>query len=643
MSFARRMSTAGGRILIGITLLLALSWACCAEPEVVSLSVGGWIDGYFLTPDGELGLHSLTLSSDAHPPAEPALHPLWAGYRIRLNFTPNRRVTAIRVAGTDSGEVLAEKTFDRPRNWPGLLLLGAEDDGFCHVRHGLSYRVEVTFADGRTGTAVATVSEARLLPIPELKIDWIDLVRIAEVRRWLRAAGDNLLPGLRADGVPFALAGEDGQVVLVGWPAPPEGFHRYEGPAPIEDAIYVGELADSELIEIEGAAGYAEEIRSTLAVRMPPNPDWGLTFTPRGEEEAQQRAAAMLHEVCHVNWRPRQTTCGTVRFGIPPLEARVLEEIARLLLSEPTARVDSYPRVYQYLALMEERDRLLAGVATAREQWRNSETSEAYAYYVTWQARQTLDPLVRHSPLSELRSPWPEGSIARWERIVTESLRDHYSEKEGALAWWVVAHSEYHGFREIVMLHQMDPEAVRRAWSRGAHVRDALAATSGYSDLSPDLKRRILYAVKQGTGYRERLAAYQAEIVSGTEAILTRFARPEGPGPTPVLVRGRGVLLPGASQPLDPELHFLTFFGVGISDQLILEVERPAMVRAALIDGGWNVEVRTLLEEVSALRDHPDGAPLGLNGEEVRMYAASAYVTDEDGVLVVDLGSSGAN
>ncbi len=626
-------------MLLAAALLLLPARALLAQTEPVPLSVGGWIDGYFLTPDGELGLHTLTLSSQATSPDAPALHPLWAGYRVRLNFIPNEAVRAIRVTGTDSGEVLAERQFDRPRNWPGLLLLCPDDDGFCHVRHGLSYRVEVTYADGRTATATASVNDARLLPVPDLKIDWIDLVRIKEVRRWLREAGDNVLPGLRADDVPFVLEGEDEQVALVGWPSVPEGFRRYEGPTPLDEPIYVGALGDEELIEIEDAAGYAGKVRGTLAVRLPRNPDWGAAFTARGQTPSRQRAETILHEVCHVNWYPRSRASSTGRFGVPPLEARVLEEIARRLLAEADARADGYPRVHQYLALMEERDRLMAAIAGARDQWRREETSEAYAYYVSWQARAALDEVVRNSPLVGLRSPWPHVALGRMERAVTEALRDRYPEWGGALNWWVVAHSEYHGFREIAMLYQMDPAALRRAWSSGTHVRDALAAASAYADLSPDLKRRVLYAATEGTGYRERLASYRDESARGISAILARFARPQGPGPAPVLLRGRGTISPGAPHPHASEPQFLEVFGLGIRDVFGLELVRPAVVRAAVAKGGWCMEVRTLLEEVSGLQEHVEGAPLEVDGEEMRLYAASARVTDEGGVLVVTLGN----
>ncbi|MGD9494744.1 MAG: hypothetical protein AB7Y46_00410 [Armatimonadota bacterium] len=635
----RRLTLGRSRHAFLAAVLVLMPRESLCQPETVPLSVGGWIDGYFLTPDGELGLHTLTLSSEGSSPDGIALHPLWAGYRVRLNFTPNEAVHTIMVTGTESGEVLAERRFDRPRNWPGLLLLCPGDGGFCHVCHGLSYRVEVAYADGRTATATASVRDARLLPVPELKIDWIDLVRIKEVRRWLREAGDNLLPGLRADDVPFVLEGEDGQVVLVGWPSAPEGFRRYEGPTPLDEPIYVGALGDQELIEIEDAVGYAGKVRGTLAVRLPRNPDWGSAFTARGRATGGQRAETILHEVCHVNWYPRVRAATTGRFGVPPLEARALEETARRLLSEADARADGYPRVHQYLALMEERDRLMAGIPGARDQWRREETSEAYAYYVSWLARAALDEAIDSSPLVDLRSPWPLVPLARMERAVTEALRDRYPDWGGALNWWVVAHAEYHGFREIAMLYQMDPVAVRRAWSRGTDVRDALAAASGYADLSPDLKRRVLYAAKQGTGYRERLAAYEDESAQGTSAILARFARPTGPGPSPVLLRGRGTISPDVPRPHASGPQFLEVFGLGIGEVFHLELKRPAVVRAAVAEGGWCLEVQTLLEEVSVLREHVNGAPLEVDREEMRLYAASARVTDDGGVLVVTLGS----
>lgn len=70
-----------------------------------------------------------------------------------------------------------------------------------------------------------------------MKIDWFDLVRIAKIRQFLREQGDNLLPGFRADNIPFLLEGEEGQWVLV-----VEGFSewwRYKGRVPKGLTVYL--------------------------------------------------------------------------------------------------------------------------------------------------------------------------------------------------------------------------------------------------------------------------------------------------------------------------------------------------------------------------------------------------------------------
>ncbi|MGD9494742.1 MAG: hypothetical protein AB7Y46_00400 [Armatimonadota bacterium] len=621
-------------MLLAAALLFLATHRLLAQPAPVPLSWGGTIQGYFITPEGELGIHELVLRGDRPPPEEPQLHPLWAGYLVQLRLFMFQDVRAIKVTGTQSGEVLYDQQFDPPRQAP-VVHLRTDGEYYCHARHGLSYRVEVTCADGRTATAVASVGDAHLLPIPELRIDWTDLVRIREVRRWLREAGDRLLPGLRADDVPFVLEGEDGQVVLVGWPSPPEGFRPYEGPAPLSERIWVGQAQEGAFASIQDVGGYAGEFFGAHSVLMPLQPQWWRTDSRDG---GLDRSATILHEICHVTeWNRTSGTGGVL--GIPCLEARVLEEAARRLLTEPNARADGYPLVYQYLAVMEERDRLLADIPVARAQWRKLETSEAYAYYVTWLGRAVLEDQVDESLIGGERCLWCPMAPASIERGLVDTMSRRCLGRGDALAWWLGAYAPYQGFREATMLYRIDPQGVRRAWSRSADIRDELAAASGYAELSPDTKRRIRYVVKEATGYRERLAAYRAQVTAGTAAILSRFGRPDGPGPTPVLLRAERPVRAGAPRLENPEPEFLIGFGLGISDDFGLELECPALASFRLADGGWVLEVRTLLEEVSVLREHVNGAPLEVDREEVRLYAASARVTDDGGVLVVTLGS----
>ena len=55
----------------------------------------------------------------------------------------------------------------------------------------------------------------------------------------LRECGDLILPGLRADDVPFIVMGDDGCAVLVDYPSPPRGAVPYNGPSPLKAQLSV--------------------------------------------------------------------------------------------------------------------------------------------------------------------------------------------------------------------------------------------------------------------------------------------------------------------------------------------------------------------------------------------------------------------
>jgi hypothetical protein len=623
------------RRLLGLALMILMTLPSWGQQDARPLTVSGWMDGYFISPGGDLAFRTLGLSST--PSADPglALHPLWAGYRVRLSFAPNDDVTAIVVTALESGEVLTEKRFARRRSWRGLLLVNDDDGGFCHSSDGLSYRLTVTYADGGRADAVVSLDDVRLLPALQPRIDWIDLVRISEVRRWLRVAGDDLLPGLRADDVPFALMTSDDQVLLVDWPETPEGFEAYTGPAPTSSPLLIGQPAEDQMPSVTGAAGYAGVFRGTLAVLMPFTDEW-WRFTDRSSD---QRPAALLHEVCHVNWQRARSGGALGALAIPPLEARVLEEIARELLAQDGARADGFPRVYQYIALMEERDRLLADRPGTRDGWRRLETDEAYAYYVSWLSGSVLRPLMVESPLNALLCKPGHGGGGTMERGILRAFQDMTAEYSSALYWWPGAHAPYHGFREATMLYRTDPDGVRSAWRDRSSIRDALAGCSGYDVLDSERQGVVLRSTLRAAEYDRRLEAYRGTAAEGTSLIVERFRDPDGPGRTPVVFIAH--FHPAEGPPLGlPEPQFLEMFAVGVENMFEVVSQGPSLVSFVLERRGASVQLRTLMEEVTALSDHPDGAPLLLNEEEVKLYAPNARVTDNGGVLTVHMGQS---
>lgn len=346
-----------------------------------------------------------------------------------------------------------------------------------------------------------------------------------------------------------------------------------------------------------------------------------------------------MPEVCHVNWQRVRPGGSLGALRIAPMDARVLEEIARELLTEDSARANGFALVHQYLALMEERDRLLADIPGTRDGWRRVETDEAYAYYVSWLSGSVLRPLMVDSPLNALLCKPGHGDVSTMERAILRMLRDMTADYSSALHWWPVAHAPYHGFREATMLYRTDPEGVRRAWRDRSDIRDAVAVCSGYDALGPERQRTILRAALDAAGYDRRLEAYSQAAAQGAAIVEGRFLEPDGPGRTPVAIVAH--FPPTEGPPLGlPEPQFLEMFAVGVEGMFEIVSQAPSLVSFVLERRGARVQLRTLMEEVTALREHPDGAPLLLDEEEVKLYAPHARVTDSRGVLTVHLDQS---
>jgi len=168
----------------------------------------------------------------------------------------------------------------------------------------LGFRFEVRLSNGEWRVLSPYLPGVRLKEVQALKVDWLDLIRLAEVQRFLRQWGDALWPGFRADEVPFLLVGEE-QEVLVNHPHPPAGFQPYRGRLPVSLSILVGPRRRS--WGKQDAPARTTLLGGVPVVCLGPRPYWYALpgqGTARDSLEALFRLEQIIHEAFHVFlWR----------------------------------------------------------------------------------------------------------------------------------------------------------------------------------------------------------------------------------------------------------------------------------------------------------------------------------------------------
>lgn len=281
-------------ILIGGILSIMAAWAI-GQPKV---AVQGTLKGYFLTPKGELVRRSITLTSSpvSELPKE-QLHLLWAGYYFEGLLESEEPIVGVRIF---LGDVLIY-----PRRFPKPTTKVALPDWKIplrvHPRYGFPPVVEVEWGQGRRSQIAMQPIGVKVLSLLPLKIDWIDLIRLDLVRRFLDREGDNFFPNWRANGITFVLQGEDNQAVWINPPKPLKGTKRYRGPCPLDARIYVGELPEA--LKPEGD-GLTTTVSGYPIVVLKYHPDWFSLPdypSPQGRHEflALMRVGTILHETLH--------------------------------------------------------------------------------------------------------------------------------------------------------------------------------------------------------------------------------------------------------------------------------------------------------------------------------------------------------
>lgn len=166
------------------------------------------------------------------------LFPLWARYYLRMRVkVSGAKIQRLQLQVSKQGKMATIETIERSPGSDMIAVPELPNDWLTvHAKVGLNLVLVIDLESGGKVT-IHPQYAVQLGPVQELKIDWLDLVRIAKIRQFLREQGDNLLPGFRADNIPFLLEGEEGQWVLVG-----KGFSerwRYKGRVPKGLNVYL--------------------------------------------------------------------------------------------------------------------------------------------------------------------------------------------------------------------------------------------------------------------------------------------------------------------------------------------------------------------------------------------------------------------
>ncbi len=288
--------------------LLITAVRIAAQPPV---HLSGTLKGWFVTPQGELKVYEVPFSFPEKPSnlALPnLLYPVWAKYYLRLQgkFVGAKAQSVQLLSG--KGETiydgsLKETEFSIPTHQTDWLSI--------HAKVGLDFRLILKFADG-TRQTISPYFATKLGALQELKIDWRDLVRIAEVRKFLKEEGDKIFPGLRADDVPFLLEGDERQGVLVGGKFPEKW--RFKGVVPNNLPVYILPFPIRVPPEVKKKIlGAIVQIPSGVVAFLTYKPGWDelQEMDEPNPHEYSERLLTILHEAVHywvgqtLGWRER--------------------------------------------------------------------------------------------------------------------------------------------------------------------------------------------------------------------------------------------------------------------------------------------------------------------------------------------------
>jgi len=281
-------------------LLAALLLATGQLVGQSQLEVEGVLKGYFLTSEGSLAVYEVPFHFPQKPyeTALPSrLYPVWSRYYLKMcvkakgGQIQRLQIQVGKERHSVTKEVPSEQVFipEVVGEWLSV-----------HAKVGLDIKVAAEMTDGEKVT-VRPFYAVQMGDLQPLKIDWQDLVRISQIREFLRRHGDEILPGLRADDVPILLEGEEGQGVLVGNKFPHEW--RYKGIVPTGLQVYLlpFRIRVTPTVRERVLAGIFKVRKIGIVAILCHQPGWDAIEemnNPRSLRHGE-RTFSLLHEIVH--------------------------------------------------------------------------------------------------------------------------------------------------------------------------------------------------------------------------------------------------------------------------------------------------------------------------------------------------------
>jgi len=638
----------------GALLLVILAPLPC--PASLMPTVVGSVQGYFMSPDGTIGAQELQIGVQRPADDDRPLHPLWSSYYLTVTATCPEPISHVKLVAIADGAVLYDLPLSPPMAEvrippPGTGYLGAD------ARHGLAWRLEVAGQSGARWWAVLRPADVRLLPMPELRIDWLDLIRIGEVRRLLRECGDDILPGLRADDVPFLLTGDEGQGVLVDHPHPPKGYRSYSGPCPIQAGLHVGKVEPrlQPSLHVEAFAGDYGGVHTAV---LPYTEAWCALpcggKTQRDESQASRRLGTIAHEACHVQWAKKtggaELGLGSECLQIPDLVTRVVTaaeaQAARGALSRDHTYAFGY--AHNFLKLREERcaeNKAAAELVAALEP---QETNEGFAWYTSWRLPRAANaagitlPAMAVDPHFSGLNEWEMDAA---EPVLAPAVPDPEMGWDPAAV--VARDSSLYGACEAFFLEILSRQALRDAWEKGDNLRAVLSRQTRYD--STPLEDRL--SMRRFARRQYRCDTRVREYCAGPERGLRERLGAVGPGKPPAIWARLSLAADTdeedeVGRPLgltwvegeDPYTHprapwrCLHRFEMSCGG-LEVRVQQSCLVRLDLCAPSPVLEIRAMVEDCGETLTISTGPQLCLESDKLRIRVADGSLRLTRGVL----------
>ncbi len=605
-------------------LVLAAIPCAVAEGERPSLEASGALRGYFLTAEGQLTIRTVQLST--LPQSEPTtiLHPLWSSYYFTGSVrSEGRGITQVRAF---SGQrLLWQRKFPAPCKQTAL----PEKEGtFLGVpaRDRLSLRLEVTEADGQRQSVELKPVDVRWGAMPPLRIDWLDLIRIAEVRKLVREKGGQIWKGFHADRVPFLIEG-DHQWVLVDHPKPPKGFTRYRGKLPLPLSLHVGASAPA-ILRVRRHEGETVQVNGVYTAALRYRPFWYAFPEGRGNarsgEEATQRLAVIAHEAFHV-WMLNSTRA-EVKFSGRLLRPPSAEVIAfRVLETEALRQAveadlkEAKELILKFLALRAGRR---AGEESQKEAIaveQRIELEEGLAYYAMAQALRAAATDYQLS--SQMRTdPFFEG----YQPIDPLEWLTGKSEETSGIA--IEGERSLEGYAQVLLLERLGMQWEERVLQGQTSLDELLARAVGWTQKSRAEQQASVQQLKAEESFRETVVGIRQEFQNLSHIGSAQFEQVQKGQRVGLWVLAS---LSSRSLPHQPppmaQGHWLPGFQMNSGRRLQVEVKRLCWVSDRLTLSQPTLELFVPLDpkkELLWLRR--EGNSTSLKTKEVMIYAENA-------------------